>query len=341
MNDDEPRRLATRKMSTSALLLLTQCASPVVVPPTEPVAPAAGPAVPTMPAAPPAPFEPPAPYVVEDALAPSPFPTPEPTPSPEARPLGPVYYADASRGWIEVRVPTDDTEAIFAVVQAVGEDGVLWHGDRRTPAEIRDLGSLYLVSAGAPTEARAFVALRAVPGMAGASWVLRFRRGKLAGPFLAMSDAPSPDARLRAPQKPRRAKASDPRIRHLRYGLEAPDAEALDEGAARRRVTYEIQTAAGTFPGATAVVAVSAVDRGGDGVDVELFSAVFTVDDAGAVVQRVEAGRGGTQEIRALGDLDGDRFDEVVLREQEYEGVMGRLAHLTPGHVDVEILFSL
>ncbi|MBL8943318.1 MAG: hypothetical protein JNK45_09235 [Myxococcales bacterium] len=340
MNDNEPRRLAARKTPTTAFLMLTQCALPAVSP-TETVAPAAEPAVPTMPAVPPAPIEPPAPDVVEDALAPSPFPTPKPTPSPEPRPLGPVYYADSSRGWIEVRVPTDDTEAIFAVVQAVGEDGVLWHGDRRTPAEIRELGLLHLVGAGAPTEARAFVALRAVPGMAGASWVLRFRRGKLAGPFLAMSDAPPPDARLRAPEEKRRAKASDPRIRHLRDGLEAPDAEALAEGVARRRVTYEIQTAPGVFPGASTVVAVSAVDRGGDGVDVELFSAVFTVDDAGAVVQRVEAGRGGTQEIRALGDLDGDGFDEVVLREQEYEGVMGRLAHLTPGHVDVEILFSL
>jgi len=58
-------------------------------------------------------------------------------------------------------------------------------------------------------------------------------------------------------------------------------------------------------------------------------------------VQRIEAGRGGTQEIRAVGDLDGDGFDEVVLHEQEYEGVMGRLARPTPGHVDVEILFSL
>lgn len=129
-------------------------------------------------------------------------------------------------------------------------------------------------------------------------------------------------------------------IRHLRDGLEPADAEALAEGAARRRVTYEIQTAAGVFPGATAVVAVSAVDHGGDGVDVEFFSAVFTVDDAGTVVQRIEAGRGGTQEIRAVGDLDGDGFDEVVLHEQEYEGVMGRLARPTPGHVEVEILFS-
>lgn len=340
MNDDGPR-LAARNLPTLALLLLTQCASPAVVPPTAAVAPAAMPTLPTMPSAPPAPAEPPALDAVEDALAPSPFPTPTPPPIPEPRPLGPVYYAESSKGWIEVRVATDDTEAISEVVQAVGEDGVLWHGDRRTPAEIRALGSLHLVGAGAPTEARAFVALRAVPGMAGASWVLRFRRGKLAGPFLAMSDAPSPDARLRAPGKPRRAKASDPRIRHLREGLEAPDAEALAEGAARRRVTYEIQTAAGMFPGATALVAVTAVDGGGDGADVELFSAVFTVDDAGAVVQRVEAGRGGKQEIRALGDLDGDGFDEVVLREQEYEGVMGRLAHLTPGHVDVEILFSL
>lgn len=267
-------------------------------------------------------------------------------PSPGAAPapaLGLVYYAETRDGWIEVTVPAKDIEGLRRLQQAIGGDGVLWHGDRRTPAEVRAFGQIYLLNAGAPTEARTFVALRPEISMSSDDWwILRFRRGKLEGPFLAVSDAPAPEARLRKPPKLRRTKASDPMVAHLRTGLDALDdaraAEWFDAAVARRRVTYEIQAAPGVFPGASQVVAVSASDSGDASVDPEFYGAVFTVDEAGAVVQRIDTNWGATQELQAVGDVDGDGFDDLVIRGQEYEGVDAKLVRLTPGNVDVRIL---
>jgi hypothetical protein len=78
MKDDGPC-LAARNMPTLALLLLTQCGLPAVVPPIEAVAPAAEP---TIPAGPPASIETPAPVDVDVPLAPSPSAT-----DPVQRPL--------------------------------------------------------------------------------------------------------------------------------------------------------------------------------------------------------------------------------------------------------------
>lgn len=258
---------------------------------------------------------------------------------PRAPALGPVYYAETRDGWIEVTVPAKDSDGLFELGEALGGD-VLWHGDRRTPAEIRELGPMHLLNAAAPTEARMFAALRPVTGMSEAWWILRFRRGKLAGPFLAVSDAPGAGVRLRKPAKARRTKLGDPMVSHLRKTLESEDAEALASGIAGRRVTCQVQTSAGAFPGATQVVAVSAIDSGDGDSEGDFFAAVFSIDDAGAVVQPIDAGRGAMQEVQAIGDIDGDGFDDLVVHGQESEGVSAKLVRLTPGHVDSRVLFS-
>lgn len=248
--------------------------------------------------------------------------------------LAPFHAAKLRDGWLVVHIPAVDEAALARVQEATGfGDTWLWAGHRSIPAEVRELGSIHVVSQSGVKRLDAYARIAADPN----GWLIAYRRTAAKSPVLALRGAPAGQARVRLAPKPKAIKRSHPMAARMRELIAKADLPA-DE--VRRLGRYELQIVPGSFPGANRIVTVAAYAVGVDGEDVgDYEGVVFTIDE-GDFVQQVVRPIGDPTVVDGVLDLDGDGLDEVLTTSSGYESGSGDLHRLTQGTVESFNLWS-
>jgi hypothetical protein len=244
---------------------------------------------------------------------------------PVQSPIGPAYYATMREGWVEVLVHAKDSEQVVAMINALDGRSEMWAGDRRIAPELAALPRLRLISSGGVSEPVAWAQAGAEIGMTEAWWRLRYRPRGNKGPYLAVHDAAPAGTKLRKPSPPRKVKKSHPFVAPL-LGALAEDKDAKLVPLTSYGVTYMVQAIDGDFPDAAAVAIVTVVDPGETrqpGYDVagtSTYSVLLALDGEGRVVR--PAAPSFTyyfHEAYAVGDVDGNGFDDLLLEGTAFE----------------------
>lgn len=245
--------------------------------------------------------------------------------APVPSPIGPAYYARMREGWVEVLVHAKDSEQVVAMINALDGRSEIWAGDRRVAPELAALPRLRLIGSRGVSEPLAWAQADGEIGMTEAWWRLRYRPRGNKGPFLAVQDAAPAGTKLRKPSPPRTVKKSHPFVAPL-LGALAEDKDAKLVPLTSYGVTYTVQAIDGAFPDAAAVAIVTAVDPGETrepGYDVagtSTYSVLLALDGEGRVVR--PAAPSFTyyfHEAYAVGDVDGNGFDDLLLEGTAFE----------------------
>lgn len=238
--------------------------------------------------------------------------------APEQSPIGPAYYATMREGWVEVLVYAKDSDQVVAMIGAMKGRSELWAGDRGIAPELAALPRLQLIGSRAVSEPLSWAQASAEIGMTEAWWRPRYRPRGDKGPFLAVQDPPPTGTKLRKPSPPRPVKRSHALAAALVRGL-AEDKDSNRLPLSTHGVTFMVQVIEGSFADAAAIAIVTAVDT--RAADVPMFySLLLVVDGEGRMTRRASPSTvDWSYEAYAVGDVDGNGLDDLLLEGSGYE----------------------
>lgn len=246
--------------------------------------------------------------------------------------LAPIQNAGTTKSRVWVRFPVDD-DAIAKRVEEYASDKKYRRGSKQIPSAIAEMKPPTFVSAKGPSTPNPDYNSVELIGTLydGAWWKVNYHRGKAGGPAIALGGTPHPDAKFRPARAmvPRGKKHRLVRLfeRHAKFASRSMHSHAME--------TCHAQSATGRFPGgATEVAAVRCEDYE------TATTAIFTATSDGTVVQVFQVVVDDWSEIQAVGDLDGDGYDEILWFEQAIESSSENLIRMTETSIERIKLFA-
>lgn len=245
--------------------------------------------------------------------------------------LTPVYAAATTASRVWVKFPVTD-KAIAARLSVDSPWFKYRRGSKKIPKAIVTRARPYFVTkAGVMQPDPAFSSVELLATMYdGDWWTINFHRGAARGHAIALTGEPHADARLRGVNKPAERGPKNRFVRMFRDNVRDSGDWERETGC----TTTRVQHADGHFPGGAVTVAAVHCDL----PEREPISALFTVDTTGMVVQVLDLSSLHT--LRAVGDLDGDGYDEILASDAGIEDSQDFLLHLTETSLERTTLFA-
>ncbi len=251
--------------------------------------------------------------------------------------LEPFHSVSVYEGWVRVELSETPDIGEALMDRVLDADRSLWRGHALEPAELAAMPPIYIVTTRGVVVASKYSRFGASRDLG--TWYVEYRNLRVKEPAIAMAGEPAPQARLRLAPKPKPIRPSHRLAKRMReVALEAANAGAPGAptvGMVADLATYTLQEIPGSFPQATRIVFVT-----GDGREDEfnLQIMVLTLDAEGGEHHRIITGP--TLTASAVGDLDGDGYDEVLQGYQDYEGVGESIYRFTDSGMETISLWS-
>jgi len=240
--------------------------------------------------------------------------------------LAPYYSVDVSGGWVRVLIQGNG-EADAPALEPVAATGeTLWRGHRLEPEVLKSLAPIHIVSTRGVTKAETYARFSA--DAYEGRWTVEYRGLRVKAPAVAMAGTPSEQATLRASPKPKRINRKHALAQRLREEA-ARSSNPWDPARVASLTSYTLQEVPGTFPSASRVVLVTANNQDPESFD--YCTLIVTLDADGREQQRVLSAM--IDAATGAGDLDGDGFDELLVRGEGYEEAAESLYRFTSSGV--------
>jgi hypothetical protein len=245
---------------------------------------------------------------------------------PEPEPAAPARAEEPQ--WLEVRIQSGKA---LVIVPILDDETEVWSaassGDKAFPARLDALRPATFVVPGTSLAPGAFVGYQTEGGASDMWWVMVFEAAGTsdAEGLAIVGDVASPQ--LRAPGLVSLASASGQEHLLTIRNLLDTKLSAADRRRLGKKVLSKsrVQIVEGSFPAdATLLVAVNVPMRGELGMSI---STMFTMTSDGRVATMLHAPKLRLERFvpHALGDVDADGFDDVIVKSSYYEGAYDHL----------------